>query len=82
MLRIAIENVALATKILHFSSLLILFYKCSKLYLIMTVMSEHVKSQFLLKGHKVCNFLFVFCLKISKTLKSCIPGLETDINKQ
>ena len=39
-------------------------------------------SQFLLKGHKMLNFLFAFFLKISETLKARISGTETDINKQ
>ena len=39
-------------------------------------------SQFLLKGHKMLNFLFVFFVKISETLKAHISGTEADINKQ
>ena len=41
-----------------------------------------VMSQFLLKGHKMFNFLVAFFLKISETLKAHISGTETDINKQ
>ena len=40
-----------------------------------------VTSQFLLKGHKMVNFLFAFFLKISVALKAHISGTETDINK-
>ena len=40
-----------------------------------------VTSQFLLKGHKMLNFLFAFFLKPSETLKARISGTETDINK-
>ena len=40
-----------------------------------------VTSQFLLKGHKMLNFLFAFFLKISETLKAHISGTEADINK-
>ena len=39
-------------------------------------------SQFLLKGHKMFNFLFAFFLKISETLKAHISGTETDINRR
>ena len=39
-------------------------------------------SQFLLKGHKMLNFLVAFFLKISETLKAHISGTETDINEQ
>ena len=39
-------------------------------------------SQFLLKEHKILNFLFAFFLKISETLKAHISGTETDINKR
>ena len=39
-------------------------------------------SQFLLKGHKMFNFLVAFFLKISETLKAHISGTETDINKR
>ena len=41
-----------------------------------------VKSQFLLKGHKILNFLVTFFLKISETLKAHISGTEIDINKR
>ena len=41
-----------------------------------------VMSQFLLKGHKMFNFLVTFFLKISETLKAHISGTETDINKR
>ena len=41
-----------------------------------------VKSQFLLKGHKMLNFLFAFFLKISEILEAHISGTETDINKR
>ena len=41
-----------------------------------------VTSQFLLKGHKIFNFLLAFFLKISETLKADISGKKTDINKQ
>ena len=41
-----------------------------------------VRSQFLLKGHKMLNSLFAFFLKISKTLKAHISGKEADINKR
>ena len=41
-----------------------------------------VTSQFLLKGHKMLNFLFAFLLKISETLKAYISGTETDIKKR
>ena len=41
-----------------------------------------VTSQFLLKGHKMFNFLVAFFLKISETLKAHISGTETDMNKQ
>ena len=41
-----------------------------------------VTSQFLLKGHKMLNFLVALFLKISETLKAHISGMETDINKQ
>ena len=39
-------------------------------------------SQFLLKGHKLLNFLVAFFLKISETLKAHISGTEIDINKR
>ena len=39
-------------------------------------------SRFLLKGHKMLNFLFTFFLKISETLKAHISETEADINKQ
>ena len=39
-----------------------------------------VTSQFLLKGHKMFNFLFTFFLKISVILKAHISGTEADIN--
>ena len=39
-------------------------------------------SQFLLKGHKMLNFLFALFLKISKTLKAHISRMEADINIQ
>ena len=38
-----------------------------------------VTSEFLLKGHKMFNFLIAFFLKISETLKAHISGTETDI---
>ena len=41
-----------------------------------------VTSQFLLKGHKMLNFVFAFFLKISETLKAHISGTEADINKR
>ena len=41
-----------------------------------------VTSQFLLKGHKMLDFLVEFFLKISETLKAHISGTETGINKQ
>ena len=41
-----------------------------------------VTSQFLLKGHKMFNFLVAFFLKISETLKAHISGTETDIKKR
>ena len=41
-----------------------------------------VTSQFLLKGHKMLNFLFAFFLKISETLKAHISGTEADVNKR
>ena len=41
-----------------------------------------VMSQFLLKGHKMLNFLFAFFLKISETLKARISGTGVDINKR
>ena len=37
-------------------------------------------SLFLLKGHKMLNFLVAFFPKISETLKADISGTETDIN--
>ena len=40
-----------------------------------------VTSQFLLKGHKMLNFLSAFFLKIFETLKSHISGKEVDISK-
>ena len=39
-------------------------------------------SQFLLKEHKMFNFLVAFFLKISETLKAHISGMETDTNKR
>ena len=39
-------------------------------------------SQFLLKGHKMFNFLVAFFLKISESLKAHISGTETDMNKR
>ena len=39
-------------------------------------------SQFLLKGHKILNFLSAFFLKISETLKGYISGMEADINNE
>ena len=39
-------------------------------------------SQFLLKGHKMLNFLFPFFLKISETLKAHISGTKADINER
>ena len=39
-------------------------------------------SQFLLKGHKMLDFLFAFLLKISETLKAHISATETDIDQQ
>ena len=39
-------------------------------------------SQFLLKGHKMLNFLFAFSFKISETLKAHISEMEADINKR
>ena len=39
-------------------------------------------SQFLLKGHKMFNFLVAFFLVISETLKAHIFRTEIDINKQ
>ena len=41
-----------------------------------------VTSQFLLKGHKMLNFLFAFFPKISDNLEVHISGTETDINKR
>ena len=41
-----------------------------------------VTSQFLLKGHKILNFLFGFFPKISETLEAHISGTETDIKKR
>ena len=41
-----------------------------------------VMSQVLLKEHKMLNVLFVFFLKISKTLKARISWMEADIDKQ
>ena len=38
-------------------------------------------SQFLLKGHKMLNFLFPFFLNISETLIALISGTEADINE-
>ena len=40
-----------------------------------------VTSQFLLKGHKMLNFLFAFFLKIFETLKGHISGKEVVISK-
>ena len=39
-------------------------------------------SQFLLKGHKMLNFLVAFFLKIFETLKAHISGMEININKR
>ena len=39
-------------------------------------------SQFLLKGHKMLNFLVAFFLEISETLEAHIFGTEIDINKR
>ena len=39
-------------------------------------------SQFLLKGHKMLNFLVAFFLKISEALKAHISGMEIDISKR
>ena len=79
----------------YFGVTLILFRKCTKFYLILTSNAWttfdlniefaevlNVTSQFLLKGHKMFNFLVAFFLKISETLKAHISGTETDINKQ
>ena len=42
-----------------------------------------VTSQFLLKGHKMLNFLFAYFLKISETMKGHISGTKAaDINKR
>ena len=41
-----------------------------------------VTLEFLLKGHKMFNFLVAFLLKISETLEAYISGTETDINKR
>ena len=70
-------------------------YKCAKFYLILTrnvwitcdlniekMQILAVTSEFLLKGHKMFNFLVAFFLKISETLKARISGTETDINKR
>ena len=35
-------------------------------------------SQFLLKGHKILNFLFAFFVKISGTLKTHTSGTEVN----
>ena len=79
----------------YFGVPLILFHKCTKFYLILTSNAWttfdlniefaevlNVTSQFLLKGHKMFNFLVAFFLKISETLKAHISGTETDINKR
>ena len=39
-----------------------------------------VTSEFLLRGHKMFNFLVSFFLKISENLKAHISGTETDIS--
>ena len=39
-------------------------------------------SQFLLKGHKMLNFLFDFFLDVSEILKAHISGTEADIIKR
>ena len=36
-------------------------------------------SHFLLKGHKMLNFLFAFFLEMSETLEAHMSGMETDI---
>ena len=41
-----------------------------------------VTLQMLLNGHKMFNFLFVFFLKISETLKANISEMEADIDKR
>ena len=79
---------------LHFSAPFILFDKCTKFYFILTsdvritwdlnielIQVLLLTSQFLLKEHKMLNFLFAFFLEISATLKAHISGTETDINK-
>ena len=40
-----------------------------------------VTSHFLLKGHKMFNFIFTLFHKISETLKAHTSGTEADINK-
>ena len=72
-----------------------MFNKCATFYLIMTsdvlitwdlsielIQVLLVTSRFLLKGHKMVNFLFAFFLKISVTLKAYISRTETDIEKR
>ena len=79
---------------LHFSAPFILSDKCAKFYLIPTsvlriawdlnielIQVLLVTSQFLLKGHKMLNFLLAIFLEISEVLKANISGTETDINK-
>ena len=39
-------------------------------------------SQFLLKGHKMHNFLVASFLKIFESLKAHISGTEIDLNKR
>ena len=71
----------MATKNLCF--LLMFNHKCAKFYLILEQMQILVgTSQFLLKGHKMFNFLIAFFLMISETLKAHISGMEADINRQ
>ena len=85
----------MATKKLRFHRLLMLNHKCAKFYLILTrrnvwdlnieqmqILGLVVASQFLLKGHKMLNFLFAFFLKLSETLKAHISGTKADVNKQ
>ena len=79
----------------YFGVTLILLRKCPKFYLILTsdawttsdLIIEQVEvipvtSQFLLKGHKMLNFLSHFFLKIFETSEAYISGTETDINKR
>ena len=81
--------------ILYYRAPLNLFRKCTEFYLILTsnvwttfdlnieqVEVLLVTSQFLLKGHKMLNFLFAFFLKIFGTLKAHTIGTEADINKR